>query len=106
MYARPENMRDDEKREKIGDVFNLLRATYSQQRDPKVMVEMNVPRSVLEVVCQMLPADISPTILPEQNPDWAVVKVLVSSKKLTNVKGELKRLGVRGITEMELKSVM
>lgn len=73
-------------------MYDLLRATYNQQRDPKVMAEMNVPRSVLEIVCQMLPADVSPTVLPEQKPDWAVVKVLVSSKLLTNLKGDLKRL--------------
>jgi ATP phosphoribosyltransferase len=56
------------------------------------MAEMNVPRSVLQIVCQMLPADVSPTILPEQKPEWVVVKVLVSSKILTNLKGDLKRL--------------
>lgn len=106
MYTRPESMGDEEKREKIWDVYNLLRATYNQQRDPKVMAEMNVPRSVLEIVCQMLPADVSPTILPEQKADWAVVKVLVSSKTLTNMKGDLWRLWVRGIVETDLKSVM
>lgn len=92
MYARQESMHNDEKRQKIGDVYDLLRATFDQQRDPKVMAEMNVPRSVLEIVCRMLPADVSPTVLPEQKPDWAVVKALVSSKELTNMKGDLGRL--------------
>lgn len=105
-YARPESVRDDEKKQKIGDVYDLLRATYDQQRDPKVMAEMNVLRSALEVVCQMLSADVSPTILPEQNPDWLVVKVLLTKKRLTNLKGDLKRLGVRGIAETEMKSVL
>lgn len=106
MYARSESLQDEEKKEKIWDVYDLLRATYNQQRDPKVMAEMNAPRSVLEIVCQMLPADVSPTILPEQKPDWAVVKVLVSSKLLTNLKGDLKRLWVSGIVETDLKSVI
>ncbi len=106
MYARPESLLDDERREKIWDVYDLLRATYNQQSNPKVMAEMNVPRSVLSVVCQMLPADVSPTILPEQNPEWVVVKVLVSSKIFTNMKGNLWRLWVRGIVETDVKSVM
>jgi hypothetical protein len=55
MYARPESMKDDEKRQKIGDVYDLLRAAYDQQRDPKIMAGMNVPRSALEIVCQMFP---------------------------------------------------
>lgn len=79
------------------DVSTLLLATLEQERNPQVMVEMNVPTAQLEAVLKILPANTSPTILPTGDREWSVIKTLLSRKKLVNLTGNLMRLGVKGI---------
>ncbi|MFA6080586.1 MAG: ATP phosphoribosyltransferase [Candidatus Gracilibacteria bacterium] len=106
IYARPESWKNPDSRRIIEDVSCLLWDTLKQENAPQVMVEMNVPRAQLEEVCRIIPSDVSPTILPEQNPVWVVVKTLMSRRKFINIVGNLTRLGVRGIVSSELQSVV
>ncbi len=105
-YVRPESTQDAEKRQKIQDLYSILRATFDQQQNPRVIVKMNVPRSQVDRVCQMLSSGVSPTILPQLKDGWAVIEVLILRKELLNMAGDLERLGVRDIVKIDPMGVL
>ena len=61
-----------------------------------VLIEYNVPRSMLEECCKITPGIESPTISPLSNPDWVAVKAMIKSGKVNVIMDELQEKVQRG----------
>jgi len=62
-----------------------------------VLLDYDVPTSVVEKACRVTPGLESPTISPLQKPDWVAVRAMVLRKDTTRLMDELWALGARGI---------
>jgi ATP phosphoribosyltransferase len=62
-----------------------------------VLLDYDVPTSVVEKACRVTPGLESPTISPLQKPDWVAVRAMVLRKDTNRLMDELWALGARGI---------
>ncbi len=62
-----------------------------------VMMDYDVPNSVLEKACEITPGYESPTISPLQREDWVAVRTMVPHTELNRVMDDLWEIGARGI---------
>jgi len=92
------------KREKIENLAMLLRGALAARE--KVGLKMNVPRAMLEKVCQLLPAEKSPTISSLHDPEWVAVEVILPEVEERQLVPRLKRAGASGIIVYPLNKVI
>ena len=69
-----------------------------------VLIEYNVPRSMLDACCKITPGIESPTISPLSNPDWVAVKAMIKSGQTNVIMDELQEKGAKGIFVTALNS--
>ncbi|HEU0103892.1 MAG TPA: ATP phosphoribosyltransferase [Mycobacteriales bacterium] len=62
-----------------------------------VLVDYDVPVTLLERACAITPGLESPTVSPLQNPDWVAVRAMVPRDATNQVMDELYDLGARAI---------
>lgn len=62
-----------------------------------VLMDYDVPRSLLERACALAPGIESPTVSPLHDPDWVAVRVMVPRKDTNQVMDSLHDLGARAI---------
>ena len=62
-----------------------------------VLLDYDVPKSLVEKACAITPGLESPTISPLQKEDWVAVRAMVLLKETNAVMDELWALGARGI---------
>jgi ATP phosphoribosyltransferase len=62
-----------------------------------VLLDYDVPKSLVEKACAITPGLESPTISPLQKEDWVAVRAMVLRKETNAVMDELWALGARGI---------
>jgi ATP phosphoribosyltransferase len=62
-----------------------------------VLLDYDVPKSLVEKACAITPGLESPTISPLQKEDWVAVRAMVLRKETNTVMDELWALGARGI---------
>jgi len=62
-----------------------------------VLLDYDVPKSLVEKACAVTPGLESPTISPLQKEDWVAVRAMVLRKETNAVMDELWALGARGI---------
>lgn len=62
-----------------------------------VLLDYDVPKSLVEKACAITPGLESPTISPLQKVDWVAVRAMVLRKETNAVMDELWALGARGI---------
>ena len=62
-----------------------------------VLLDYDVPKSLVERACAITPGLESPTISPLQKEDWVAVRAMVLRKETNAVMDELWALGARGI---------
>ncbi len=87
------------------EVIYLMTKTLEQEQNPKVMVKMNVPRSSLDTVKNLIGSETSPTIMATADENWLVLEVLVFRTELITKIGSLRAVWVVGIAETEVTSV-
>ena len=68
----------------------MVAATY-------VIVDYDVPSTLVEQACAITPGIESPTISPLHDPAWVAVRALVPRPQTNKVRDELYELGARGI---------
>ncbi len=95
---------DPWKREKIENLALML--TGAIEAREKVGLKMNVPRSALDDVMQLLPAEKSPTIADLADPDWVAVEVVLEERVERDLVPRLKRAGASGIITYPLNKVI
>lgn len=62
-----------------------------------VLLDYDVPKSLVEKACTITPGLESPTISPLQKQDWVAVRAMVLRKETNHVMDQLWALGARGI---------
>jgi len=102
--ANRQAMEIDWKRQMIENMALLLTGAIDARE--KVGLKMNVPRSVLDEITAILPAEKSPTVSNLHDPDWVAVEVVVEEKVERELVPRLKRAGATGIITYPLNKVI
>ena len=92
------------KREKIENIALLLQGAIDARQ--KVGLKMNIPRSQLEAIAKILPAEKSPTVSSLADEDWVAVEVIVDEAVERDLVPKLKRAGATGIFTYPLNKVI
>lgn len=86
---------DEEKRKILSQV--LFRIEAVRQAEDKKYVRMNVPKSRLQDIINVLPGLKSPTIIPLADDQWCSVHTVLDQKRFWEIIGKLKEYGAQGI---------
>lgn len=95
---------DSWKRTKIEHIALLLRAAIEAQG--RVGLMLNVRRSDLDVVLDLLTALRRPTISPLSDAEWVAVNTIIEERTVRTLIPQLKRAGAEGIVEYPLNKIV
>ncbi len=104
LIANKDAWQDDFKREKIENISILLQAAIEARS--KVGLKMNVKKTDLDAVLQVLPAEKSPTLSSLADSDYVAIEVIVEDKVERALVAALKRAGASGIITYPLNKVI
>ncbi len=95
---------DPWKHQKIQVLGMLLKGAL--EANHRVGLKMNVPRSSLEKVNDLLPSLHAPTISNQVDPDWVALEVIADVSEVRDLIPKLKAAGASGIIEYPLNKVI
>lgn len=95
---------DEEKREVLDEL--LFRFEAVKAAAGKKYILMNVPRSRLDTVLQILPGIKSPTVLPLADKDWCSVHTVLEEKFFWEIIGKLKAAGAEGLLVLNIEKMV
>ena len=104
LIANKESLKDPWKRSKIENITMLLQGALAGRE--KVGLKMNVPRSALEKVVALLPAEKSPTVSALADENFVAVEVILDEKAERELIPQLKKAGASGIITYPLNKVI
>jgi len=104
LIANKDAWQDDFKREKIENISILLQAAIEARS--KVGLKMNVKKTDLDAVLQVLPAEKSPTLSSLADAEYVAIEVIVEDKVERALVPALKRAGASGIITYPLNKVI
>ncbi len=104
LIANKSSWEDDWKRGKIESIAILLKGAI--EASFKVGLKMNVPKSALDQIVKILPAEKSPTISPLADGDWLAIEVILEEKQERELVPQLRRAGATGIITYPLNKVI
>ena len=104
LIANKASLEDSWKREKIEEIKMLIQAVLSARG--RVMLEMNVPKDVLDSLVKCLPCMRSPTVAPLYSEDGYAVKIVVERDEVPNLIPKLKKMGATDILEYDIRKVV
>jgi ATP phosphoribosyltransferase len=104
LIANKQSWQDDFKRQKIENIAILLKAAIDARN--KVGLKMNVKKSDLQTILDILPSEKSPTISSLAENDYAAVEVILDDKVERDLVPLLKRAGASGIITYPLNKVI
>lgn len=96
--------RDPWKKAKIDNLMLMLQSCLAAEG--KVGLMMNVRRTDLQRVLEVLPALQKPTVSSLSDPDWVDVNTIVDESFLRVVVPQLKAAGARGIVEYQINKII
>ena len=100
-----QNCLDDAwKRDKLDNLVMLLQGAL--EAESKVGLKMNVIKSRLRMVLEVLPALQTPTVSELSNPDWVDVDTIIDEKVVRDLIPKLKKAGAKGLVEYPLNKVI
>lgn len=102
--ANKQAWQDKFKREKIENIAILLNAAIDARS--RVGLKMNVRKSELESVLNILPAEKSPTVSSLADSDYVAIEVIIEDKIERSLVPALKRGGASGIITYPLNKVI
>lgn len=86
---------DAEKRAVLDEM--LFRFEAVRSATDKKYVMMNVPKSQIDNIIEVLPGIKSPTVIPLADEGWCSVHTVLDEKRFWEIIGKLKELGAQGI---------
>ena len=86
---------DAEKRAVLDEM--LFRFEAVRSATDKKYVMMNVPKSQIDNIIEVLPGIKSPTVIPLADEGWCSVHTVLDEKRIWEIIGKLKELGAQGI---------
>lgn len=95
---------DDWKKDKVDRLVLMLRSAMAA--NGKVGLMMNVPKSKLPAVMEILPKDKKPTIAELSDKDWVDLSVIMEEKIVRDIAPDLKRAGAEDIVEYPLNKII
>ena len=104
LIANKEAMKDAWKRDKIENITMLLQGALAGRE--KVGLKMNVPRSALDTVVALLPAEKSPTISALADENFVAIEVILEEKTERELIPQLKKAGASGIITYPLNKII
>lgn len=104
LIANKKAMKDPWKRAKIESITLLLQGALAGRE--KVGLKMNVPRSALDAVVALLPAEKSPTVSALADKDFVALEVILSEAAERELIPQLKNAGASGIITYPLNKVI
>jgi ATP phosphoribosyltransferase len=102
--ANDKSYADPWKRQKIDDLVLMLQGAMAAEG--KVGLMMNVRRTDLPAVVQILPALQNPTISSLSDPEWVAVNTIIDENTVRHIVPQLKQAGARGIVEYPLNKII
>ncbi len=104
LIANNESYQNTWKREKVQNIALLLQGAI--QASGKVGLKMNLQKSDMEKVMQILPAMKRPTISPLAGNEWVALETIIDEKIVREIIPQLKRAGAQDIIEYPLNKVI
>jgi ATP phosphoribosyltransferase len=104
LIANKDSWEDGWKREKMENLVILLRGALLAEE--KVGLKMNLPRSSLNRVVEILPSLHTPTVSNLSDKDWVALEVIIDERTARDLIPALKRAGAQGIVEYPLNKVI
>ena len=104
LIANNESYQNTWKREKVQNIALLLQGAI--QASGKVGLKMNLKKSDIEKVTQILPAMKQPTISPLAGNEWVALETIIDEKIVREIIPQLKRAGAQDIIEYPLNKVI
>ena len=95
---------DPWKKTKIDNLALLLRAAIEAQG--RVGLMLNVQRSNLSAILELLPALQRPTVAPLSDPDWVAVNTIIEERTARELIPRLKAANAQGIVEYPLNKIV
>ena len=104
LIANRASYQDDWVRQKLDNIALMLQSCL--RAEGKVGLMMNVPRTDLEKILEILPALQKPTISALSDPQWADVNTIVDESVVRTIVPQLKAAGARGIVEYPINKII
>ena len=104
LIANKKAMNDPWKRAKIENITLMLQGALAGRE--KVGLKMNVPRSALDRIVALLPAEKSPTVSNLADQDFVAVEVILEEKTERELIPQLKKAGASGIITYPLNKII
>ena len=104
LYASPQAMQDDEKRERIEDLSLLFRSVLDARK--RVMIEVNAPEERLKEVVSLLPCMREATVAPLFGNSGYAVKAAVLREKLHEIIPAIKAAGGTDVAVTDISQIV
>ena len=104
LIANKSSWEDPWKREKISSIAQLLKGALDAEG--MVGLKMNVLRSRLKEVIEVLPSITAPTISDLYDKEWVAVETVISEKEVRDLIPKLLKRGAVGIIEYPLNKIL
>ncbi len=104
LLANPAAWGDPWKRRKLESLALLLNGALAAQ--DKVGLKMNVPRSKMASVLEVLTALRRPTVSPLSDPEWVALETILDERVVRDIIPQLKFAGAEGIVEYPLNKLV
>jgi ATP phosphoribosyltransferase len=95
---------DPWKKQKMDDLVLMLQGAMAAEG--KVGLMMNVRKTELPAVLQILPALQTPTVSSLSDADWVAVNTILDESVVRHIVPQLKQAGARGIVEYPLNKII
>jgi ATP phosphoribosyltransferase len=104
LIANVASWQDLDKRKKLEDMAMLLQGAMAALG--KVGLMLNVRRSDLQAVIEVLPALLKPTVSTLSDEDWLAVNTIIDESTVRTIIPRLKEAGAQGIVEYPLNKIV
>ena len=97
LIANRDSISNEDVKMAVEDFATGIEAVILSEKEPLVLVPMNVPKRSLEQVVNLIGCNVSPTINETLKEGWLSVEALMSEREAKRISIQLLRLGVDGI---------
>lgn len=104
LIANEEAWQNPWKREKISAIAQLLKGAL--RAGGMVGLKMNVPKSRLPKIMEILPSITAPTVADLYGKDWVAVETVISEREVRDLVPRLLKEGAVGIIEYPLNKIL
>jgi len=94
--------RDIESQEAVNTFLERIRGIIVARE--YVMVEYDIPKSMLEMACVITPGIESPTVSPLSKEDWVAVKSMSRQRDVNQIMDSLTKIGAKGIIVTDIRT--